>query len=280
VGPHWRQGSPEARHAEEAARKAAKLAEENIKRANELKRQGVAGKVALFKYAASDTKDSTKDNMAKIQDQVAKKKAIKQQELEAMAKKKLAEDEIARKKIEAAEAAERAAKAKAEADKASMVKAQKETERQEAEKKKLEAEEERKRAEELSDKKLRDAYEAKKKESEDKARKIKEEEEKKRAAGRALLASKATAFNSGSANTVVKSINAPQKLRRNTLTKVKTGIEQANLLVQITGKHELSKTPGDNNKPSEELTDEARAEYIADQMKKNSISNGINDNPT
>jgi len=135
-------------------------------------------------------------------------------------------------------------------------------------KKKAEADQEMKRAEELSDKKLREAYEAKKKEADDKAKKIKQEEERKRAEGRAALAAKSTAFNSGSQKDVVKSINAPVKLRRNTLTKEKTGLEQANLLVEIKGKKtELTKTPGAKT-ASEELTDEARADFIADQMKK------------
>jgi len=101
-----------------------------------------------------------------------------------------------------------------------------------------------------------------------KQKKIKQEEERKRAEGRAALAAKSTAFSSGSATAVVKSINAPQKLRRNTLTKEKTGLEQANLLVQIRGQQtELTKTPGAKT-ASEELTDEARADFIADQMKK------------
>jgi len=63
------------RHADEAAEKARKEAVAAAERANSLKRQGVAGKVALFKYAAHDTKDPTRENEAKLKQEVAKKKA-------------------------------------------------------------------------------------------------------------------------------------------------------------------------------------------------------------
>jgi len=262
-----------ARHADEAARKAAKDAEEASRRAGELKRQGVAGKVALFKYAAHDSKDSTSNNKAKIQDEVSKKKAIKQQELEAMAKKKIADEEIAQKKAEAEEAAVKAAKAKEEAEHAAAIKAQKEAERIEAERKTAEAEVERKRTEELSDKKLRDAHEMKKRETEEKARKIKEEEEKKRAAGRALLASKASAFGDNSAKAVVSSINDKQNLK-SASTKEKSGLDQVKLLGEIRKGTDLNKMPGDNKTASEELTDDAKADFIVDQIKKRNSTVG------
>jgi len=179
------------RHADEAAEKARREAEEQATRAASLKKQGVAGKVALFKYAAQDSsKNTTKENEEKLKDDIAKKKAIKQQELEALAKKKIADEETAKKKAEAEEAHRRAEIAEKERLVAEEAKARAEAERLQASAKLKEAEEARQRAEELSDKKLRMEYEAKKKEEDEKIKRQKEAEEMKRAEGRAKLAAK------------------------------------------------------------------------------------------
>jgi len=63
-----------AEEEEEKAKKAQDLAQ---KRAAELKRQGVAGKVALFKYFSHDSKDVAKDNEKKVKDETARKKIVK-----------------------------------------------------------------------------------------------------------------------------------------------------------------------------------------------------------
>jgi len=111
-----------AKHAAEVAEKARIEKESAEKRSAELKRQGVAGKVALFKYAASDTQDITKKNAARIHNEVAKKKEIKKQEIEALAMKKLAEEDVAKKMAEKAEAEQHAFEAAQKAKEAEQVK--------------------------------------------------------------------------------------------------------------------------------------------------------------
>jgi len=261
------------RHADEAAEKARKEAVAAAERANSLKRQGVAGKVALFKYAAHDTKDPTRENEAKLKQEVAKKKQIRQQEIEAFAKKKLADEETARKKAEAEEAHKQALVAEEQARLAAerKVKAQRET--LEAAQKAVAAEEERKKALEGQEasKREKEIYEQKKREDEEKKRLIREEEERKRAEGRAKLMSKSSLWNNNSASQVVNSIPANANLKKGTQTVEKSSLPQTSLLGQIRKGTHLSKTPG-AIVPSDDLTDEQMVDYVADQIRKTSVA--------
>jgi len=250
------------KHAKEAAERARKEADAQSLRAAELRREGVKGKVALFKYAATDRKDPTGENANLIKDQAAKRKLLKQQEIEALAKKKLADEETERKRQEAEEAHKRAMIAEQEAKRAQEVK-----EAAEAEAKRVE--EEKRKLLESGDAKLRAAYEAKKKEEEEKSRIKREQEEKKRQDGRAKIASKATLWNNNSASDVVKSVaggGAGANLKHGA-TVEKSGLAQANLLGSIKKGTSLHKTPGTMG-ATDELTDDQKAEFVAEQMKK------------
>lgn len=121
---------------------------------------------------------------------------------------------------------------------------------------------------EKSEAPIREAYEKKKKEEEEAQRKKKEEEEKKRQEGRAKIANKSSKWNQSSAGEVVKSIENDQKKNlKSTKTVEKTGFEQASLLGQIRKGTLLEKTPGTKT-ASDELNDEQKAAFVADQMKK------------
>jgi len=128
---------------------------QNKKKAEELKQQGIRGKVAIFKYAAQDVKDPTKENEKLIKEEAGKRRLLKLQEIEALAKKKLAEEEIGRKKAEAEAARLAAEKAERESAEASKKKA-------EAEEESRKAEEEKQKAMEKSEAPIREAYEKKK----------------------------------------------------------------------------------------------------------------------
>jgi len=255
------------RHAEQAAERARREADAAEKRASELKQQGIKGKVAIFKYAASDVKDPTKQNAERIKEDAAKRRLLKQQEIEAMAKKKLAEEEISKKKAEAEEAKKKAEEAEKAAQEAALKKAQ-------AEEESRKAEEEKQRAIEKSDIKMREEYERKKKEEEDKLRKKKDEEDKLRNEGRSRIANRAAKWNNNSADAVMKDIDTDQKKNlKHATTNEKSGLQQASLFMQIKKGTSLEKTPGAKT-ASEELSDEQRAAFVADQMvkKRDSIS--------
>jgi len=253
------------RHAEQAAERAKKEAEEAERRAHELKQQGIKGKVAIFKYAANDVKDATKLNEQRLKEDAAKRRLLKQQEIEAMAKKKLAEEEISKKKAEAEEARKKAEAAEKAAAEAARVKAQ-------AEEEAKKAEEEKQKALEKSDQKMRDEYERKKKEEEDKQKLKKEEENKIRQAGRDKIAQRAAKWSNNSADQVMKDLDSDNKKnlsKATTNSTEKSGLTQASLFMQIRKGTNLEKTPGAKT-ASEELTDDQRAAFVADQMKKRS----------
>jgi len=260
------------KHADEAAKKAEadRIAAE--KREHELKKAGVAGRVALFKYAAQDKKDTTKDNKAMIDDQVAKKKAIKQQEIEALAKKKLAEEQEAIAKIAAAQATREAEAAARLAQEALAAKERADADAKKAAEEKAKADEETKKAREGKEASLKEIalYESKKKADEEEKKKKADEIEKKRQEGRNKLASKASLWDQKSSSQVVSSIPSNAKLA-NTKTEEKSGLQHAQFLGSIKKGVNLQSTPG-AKVASEELTDDQRAAFVADRMKENSVT--------
>jgi len=262
------------KHADEAAAKAKKAKEEAEKKASDLRKAGVAGMAAKFKYAASDTKDSTKDNKAEIDAGVARRKELKRQELEAIAKAKLAEEEKQKKDIEAAQAAKAAAEAKRVADIAAAAKTKAEQEAAEAAEQKKKTDEETAKAREGKEASLKELaiYEAKKKADEEEKKKVKDEADRKRQEGRSKLASKAGLWTNNSASQVVASVGAGGAKLSSTKTEEKTGLHQAQLLGQIKKGAVLQTTPGAKVK-SEELTDDQKADYIADTMRRQSVAN-------
>jgi len=242
------------------------------KRALELKKAGVAGRVALFKYAADDKKDTTKDNKAQIDEQLSKKKAIRQQEIEALAKKKLAEEHEQMAKAKAAIAAKEAEEAARLAAIALAAKEKADIDAKAAAEEKAKADEETKKAREGKEATLKEIalYEAKKKEDEEEKKKAADAVEKKRAEGRAKLANKSSLWNASSSGSVVSSIKEGAKLT-NTKTEEKSGMQQIQLLGAIKKGTTLAKTPG-AKVASEELTDDQRADFVVDRMKGNSVS--------
>jgi len=237
-----------------------------------MKKAGVAGRIALFKYSAQDTKDITKENKAAIDDQVAKKKAVRQQEIEALAKKKLAEEAE-----EAAKAAAQVAAREAEAAARQAAIALKEKERadqdaKQAAESKAKADEETKKAREGKEATLKEMalYEAKKKEDEEAKKKVTDEIERKRQEGRAKLMNKTSLWNQSSSSQVVSSIPTNAKLTA-AKTEEKSGMQQIQLLGSIKKGTNLTKTPG-AKVASEELTDDQRAAFVADRMKGDSVT--------
>jgi len=260
------------KHADEAARKAQIEREAAEKREQDLKKAGVAGRIALFKYAAQDKKDTTKDNKAQIDDQVAKKKAIKQQEIEALAKKKLAEEHEEMAKAQAAIAAKEAQEAARHAAIALAAKEKADIDAKAAAEEKAKADEDTKKAREGKEATLKEMalYESKKKADEEEKKKVADALEKKRAEGRAKLANKSSLWTQNSSSSVVSSIPTGAKLT-NAKTEEKTGMQQIQLLGSIKKGTNLTKTPG-AKVASEELTDDQRAAFVADRMKENSVS--------
>jgi len=260
------------KHADEALRKAQLEREAAEKREQDLKKAGVAGRVALFKYAANDKKDTTKDNKAQIDEQVAKKKAIKQQEIEALAKRKLAEEKEETAKAAAVIADREAKEAARLAALALAVKERADVDAKAAAEEKTKADEETKKAREGKEATLKEIalYESKKKVDEEEKKKIADELEKKRAEGRAKLANKSSLWNSSSSSSVVSSIPTGAKLN-NAKTEEKTGMQQIQLLGSIKKGTNLTRTPG-VKVASEELTDDQRADFVAERMKGNSVS--------
>jgi len=260
-----------AEEEEEKAKKAQDLAQ---KRAAELKRQGVAGKVALFKYFSHDSKDVAKDNEKKVKDETARKKLLKQQEIEALAKQKLAEEESERKKAHVEEAHRRALVAEKEARAATEVKAEKEKASAEAAVKIVAAEEEKKKALQgkEAERAMIEEYEKAKKEEEEKQRRKKEEEEKKRLDGRSKLMAKSNLWNNNTSKEVVKAIpSSNTKLKKGTETKEATGLERPKLLGQVRRGTILKATPG-MKVATEVLTDDDKANYLVDQMRKQPLT--------
>jgi len=146
-------------------------------------------------------KDTTKDNKAMIDDQVAKKKAIKQQEIEALAKKKLAEEQEAIAKIAAAQATREAEAAARLAQEALAAKERADADAKKAAEEKAKADEETKKAREGKEASLKEIalYESKKKADEEEKKKKADEIEKKRQEGRNKLASKASLWDQNQA---------------------------------------------------------------------------------
>jgi len=239
------------RDEDEAAAK--KLREEQLAelRARELAQSGVAGKAALFKYAAADTQDPTKNNEARIRAEAAKRREAKEaEERAAIAKKKAAEE---------ATAAEKAAAEKA------RLKAIAEKEAAEKEAARLKAEEEKRKAL-AGDEKMRverEAYEKAKAEAEAKARAKAEAEAAAREASRQRLAAKAALWNQKtSPSAVFNEINsgAGPSLKK-TATRESTTVVQAKVLGGIKKGVPLNSVSA----PSSDLTEAQKQAFVEDR---------------
>jgi len=173
----------ESKH-EELEEEKVKVAEKELQRKEEEKRvaeeqrraredalgqQGIKGMTAKFHYAASDTKDTTKDNETKIKF-----------ELEVKRKKKMEEERI---ELEKKRTNEEKQKAQEEKEKA-------EEEKKQAEKEKAAAEEERKQAEQGSAETIKRKQEELKKKEEDDKRLADEKEKERKAKVQAKLKEK------------------------------------------------------------------------------------------
>jgi len=184
--------------------------EDKRRREQELSRPGVAGKAALFKYAAQDSQDVTQSNEARIRTEAAKRKAEKEAKLRSEEEKRLADEETARAKKAAAEAAKKAEEAAEAARRAAELAAIAEQERMEAEKRQREAEEEKAKAlaGTEAERRQRELYEEARQKAEEEARLKKEAEEAKRNAGRAKIAARAALWNkNNSPGDVIADIN-------------------------------------------------------------------------
>jgi hypothetical protein len=259
-----RQQQDRKRRDEEERREQERREEEARKlREKELNQAGVAGKAAIFKYAAQDARDPTQNNEARIKAEAAKRRAEKEAKENAEADKKRAAEEAENARLQHEEAAARQAKAAEDARRAAEERARAEAERLAAEAKQAEADAERQKALAGSEaeRKQRELYEEAKRQEEEKARKKKEEEEARRAAGRAKIAARAAAWNNNSSTQVIKEVERGGVVLNKAATKESSTLTTARLQGQIKKGAELKHV----QKPSTELTDTQKQAFLEDR---------------